>query len=181
MALRASCGSLDQARGHQQSTQDANLDLVGGDLQKDADRGGDGLHVVSPFNVLHTLDHEDAHHDQCRPCGKCRNRGEQGRHEDANEVKESDHECGETSTASLIHASHGFTIGGNGARAEEAAYKGTNCICHEGCIATGEGFWLLGIDEATEVCCCIKEAHGADEVDVEEREQPQSLSAGTCQ
>ena len=44
------------------------LNVVRCDLEQDADGGWDGLHVVTPFDVLHALDHEHTHHDQGWAC-----------------------------------------------------------------------------------------------------------------
>mmetsp|Transcript_22710 Transcript_22710/g.46724 ORF Transcript_22710/g.46724 Transcript_22710/m.46724 type:complete len:580 (+) Transcript_22710:187-1926(+) len=160
-----------------QGTQHADLDLVGGDLQQNADSGGDGLHVVGPVDVLHALNHEDSHHHQCGAGGEGGNRGQERGKEDADEVHESDDQSREPCSPTFVDAGHGLAVGGHGAGSQEASHEGADGIGHEGRIASRESLRLLRVDQATEVCGCVEEAHRADEVDVQQGEQrvPEAL------
>ena len=170
-------GEDHQEAPYQQGSQDAYLDLVGGDLQKDANCGRDGLHVVRPVDVLHTFDHEDTHHDQRRPGGEGRDGGQQRRHEDADKVQEGNHERGEAGAATLINTGHGLAVGRHRAGAQEAADEGSDRIRHEGGVAARKALGLLGVNQAAQVCGRIQKAHGSDEVNVEQGQQgvPEAL------
>ena len=65
-------GEDHQETPNHERTKHTHLDLVGGNLQQDADCGRDGLHVVAPVDVLDTLNHEHAHHDERRTGGERR-------------------------------------------------------------------------------------------------------------
>mmetsp|Transcript_29057 Transcript_29057/g.64273 ORF Transcript_29057/g.64273 Transcript_29057/m.64273 type:complete len:332 (-) Transcript_29057:604-1599(-) len=156
---------------HHESSDDAILDVVRGDLQQDANRGWNGLHVVTPIDVLDSLNHEHAHHHQGWPSRQGRDGGQEWCEEDADKVQAGDDERRHARAAALIDTCHGLAIRRHRARAKEPTHKGAHCVGHEGGVAARECLRLGWIHKSTEVGCGVEEAHRADEVHIEQGEE----------
>mmetsp|Transcript_17270 Transcript_17270/g.56163 ORF Transcript_17270/g.56163 Transcript_17270/m.56163 type:complete len:254 (+) Transcript_17270:498-1259(+) len=123
-----------------------------------------------PVDGSEPLRHEDANHDQRWAGGECGDAPKQRREEHRQEVEQGDPKRRQPCAAALVDARHRLAVRGDGAGAQDGAEEGADGVGPEGGVAPLEGSrgW---VNQARAVRRGVEEAHGAEEVDVQEDQE----------